>query len=33
MKADFMESSGSHNTGCANLVDQLYEYLDIATPG
>lgn len=33
MKADFMESSGSHNTGAANLVDQLYENLGISTPG
>ena len=33
MKADFMESSGSHNTGAANLVDQLYKYMEIATPG
>lgn len=33
MKADYMESSGSHNTGAANLIDRIYEYLDIATPG
>jgi hypothetical protein len=24
MKADYMESSGSHNTGAANFVDALY---------
>ena len=33
MKADYMESSGSHNTGAANLVDALYEGMNIATPG
>ena len=27
-KADFMESSGSHNTGAANFIDDLYEYAD-----
>jgi hypothetical protein len=32
-KADYMESSGSHNTGAANLIDELYEYIEIATPG
>jgi len=24
MKADYMESSGSHNTGAANLIDDIY---------
>lgn len=33
MKADYMESSGSHNTGTANLVDDLYTGVSIATPG
>lgn len=33
MKADYMESSGSHNTGAANLIDALYKGLNIATPG
>jgi hypothetical protein len=32
MKADYMESSGSHNTGTANLVDTLYASLGIKTP-
>jgi len=29
MKADYMESSGSHNTGTANLVDNLYRKINI----
>ena len=33
MKADYMESSGSHNTGTANLVDDLYTNINIQTPG
>jgi hypothetical protein len=33
MKADFMESSGSHNTGAANLIDALYDGVTIYTPG
>ncbi len=33
MKADYMESSGSHNTGAANLVDALYTGIGIKTPG
>ena len=33
MKADYMESSGSHNTGAANLIDTLYSRLGIKTPG
>lgn len=33
MKADYMESSGSHNTGTANLVDDLYSNIGIQTPG
>lgn len=33
MKADYMESSGSHNTGAANLVDALYKGVSIKTPG
>lgn len=32
MKADFMESSGSHNTGAANLVDKLYKNANLQTP-
>lgn len=33
MKADYMESSGSHNTGAANFVDALYTGVGIETPG
>jgi hypothetical protein len=33
MKADYMESSGSHNTGAANLIDDLYKEAKIKTPG
>mgnify|MGYP003292324656 CR=1 FL=1 len=33
MKADYMESSGSHNTGAANLVDDLYSGIGLASPG
>ena len=33
MKADYMESSGSHNTGAANLVDDLYKGASLASPG
>ena len=33
MKADYMESSGSHNTGAANLVDALYSGIGMASPG
>lgn len=33
MKADYMESSGSHNTGAANFVDDLYAKIGIKTPG
>ena len=33
MKADYMESSGSHNTGAANLVDALYTGVGMKTPG
>ena len=33
MKADYMESSGSHNTGSANLIDALYKGVGIKTPG
>ena len=33
MKADYMESSGSHNTGTANFVDDLYKSINIKTPG
>ena len=33
MKADYMESSGSHNTGSANLVDALYQGVGMKTPG
>jgi hypothetical protein len=32
MKADFIESSGSHNTGAANLVDDLYSKIGLKTP-
>ena len=31
-KADYMESSGSHNTGTANLIYDLYSALDMKTP-
>ena len=33
MKADYMESSGSHNTGAANLIDKLYAGASMKTPG
>ena len=33
MKADYMESSGSHNTGAANLVDDIYDSVNMKTPG
>lgn len=35
LKADYMESSGSHNTGAANYVDDVYKQMadPIATPG
>ena len=33
MKADYMESSGSHNTGAANLIDDLYFKAGMRTPG
>jgi hypothetical protein len=29
MKADYMESSGSHNTGAGNLIDRLYKDIQI----
>jgi hypothetical protein len=32
-KADFMESAGAHNTGAANFIDTVYDYVDMATPG
>jgi hypothetical protein len=32
-KADYMESSGSHNTGAANYIDDAYKAIEIATPG
>ena len=32
-KADFMESSGSHNTGAANFIDTAYKYAGLSTPG
>lgn len=32
-KADFMESSGSHNTGAANFIDTAYDYAGMETPG
>lgn len=33
MKADYMESSGSHNTGAANLIDAIYDEAGLQTPG
>lgn len=33
MKADYMDSSGSNNTGTANYVDDCYRALNIQTPG
>jgi hypothetical protein len=33
MKADYMESSGSHNTGAANLIDDLYASASLKSPG
>ena len=33
MKADYMESSGSHNTGAANLIDDLYSGASMKSPG
>jgi hypothetical protein len=32
MKADYMESSGSHNTGGGNLMDDLYKRVNLKTP-
>lgn len=32
-KADYMESSGSHNTGASNYIDDAYKAIEIATPG
>ena len=32
-KADFMESSGSHNTGAANFIDTAYKSAKMSTPG
>lgn len=32
LKADYMESSGSHNTGAANALNSLYEAIDLKTP-
>jgi hypothetical protein len=33
LKADYMESSGSHNTGAANMIDDLYAAMGMKTPG
>ena len=33
LKADYMESSGSHNTGAANYVDEVYKQAGMKTPG
>jgi hypothetical protein len=33
LKADFMESSGSHNTGAANFIDDVYKMANLSTPG
>ena len=33
LKADYMESSGSHNTGAANMIDDLYVAMGMKTPG
>lgn len=32
-KADYMESSGSHNTGAANFIDDVYVANNMSTPG
>jgi hypothetical protein len=32
LKADYMESSGSHNTGAANALNALYEGVGLKTP-
>ena len=32
-KADYMESSGSHNTGASNFIDAAYELKQMKTPG
>lgn len=32
-KADYMESSGSHNTGASNYIDAAYKAIKISTPG
>jgi hypothetical protein len=32
-KADYMESSGSHNTGAANFIDAAYAANGMSTPG
>jgi len=33
LKADYMESSGSHNTGTGNLVYNLTKAMGLLTPG
>jgi hypothetical protein len=33
LKADYMESSGSHNTGTGNLVHTLTKAMGLRTPG
>lgn len=33
LKADYMDSSGSHNTGTANLVDDIYANNNVQSPG
>lgn len=32
-KADYMDSSGSHNTGASNFIDDAYAAIGIETPG
>lgn len=32
-KADYMDSSGSHNTGASNFIDKAYDAIGIETPG
>jgi hypothetical protein len=31
-KADYMDSSGAHNTGAANFIDDVYDRINIQTP-
>ena len=32
LKADYMESSSSHNTGTANVLDKMYKSVNLESP-